>query len=77
MQGHEICRLQFRPESEPAPIFCGLFDKTADTIFEAKGSVARSAFRLAVGQLADYSRLIDPAPKKGRFSSRRSHTMTY
>lgn len=37
----------------------------ANTIFEAKGSVAGSAFRLAVGQLADYSRLIDPAPKKG------------
>jgi hypothetical protein len=47
-----------------APIFCDLYDKTANTIFEANGSVARPAFRMAVGQLADYSRLIDPAPKK-------------
>lgn len=62
--GHEVCRLQIRPKSEPAPFFCDLFDQTSNTLVEAKGSIARPAFRMAIGQLADYSRLIDPAPKK-------------
>jgi hypothetical protein len=63
-QGHEVCRLQFRPDGEPAPIFCDLYDKTDNTVVEAKGSVARPAFRMAIGQLADYGRLLDPAPKR-------------
>lgn len=56
-QGHEVCRLQLRPRDEPTPLFCDLFDKTTQTLVEAKGSVARPAIRMAVGQLADYGRL--------------------
>lgn len=63
-EGHEICRFQFRPLDEPAPIFCDLFDKTTNTLYEAKGTVARQAIRMAIGQLADYSRMVDPAPVK-------------
>lgn len=63
-QGHVTCRLQFRPTDEPAPIFCDLYDKTTNTVYEAKGSVARPAIRMAIGQLADYSRLINPEPSR-------------
>jgi hypothetical protein len=62
--GHDICRLQLRPEGEPAPLFCDLYDRTSNTLVEAKGTVARGAFRMAIGQLADYERLVRPAPKK-------------
>ncbi len=63
-QGHDICRLQLRPGGEPAPIFCDLYDKTSNTLYEAKGTVAREAIRMAIGQLADYVRLVKPSPQK-------------
>jgi hypothetical protein len=63
-QGHEICRLQLRPPDEPAPIFCDLYDKTTNTLYEAKGTVARQAIRMAIGQLADYVRHVKPTPSK-------------
>lgn len=62
--GHEVCRLQFRPEGEPAPLFCDLFDKTTNTLYESKATVTRPATRMGIGQLADYARLIEPAPKR-------------
>lgn len=63
-EGHEVGRLQLRPEGEPAHLFCDLFDQTTNTLVEAKGSVSRPAFRMAIGQLADYARFVDPAPRK-------------
>lgn len=63
-RGHDVCRLQLLPPDEPAPIFCDLYDKTDNVVVEAKGSVARPAIRMAVGQLADYSRLLTPSPRK-------------
>ena len=62
--GHDVCRLQFRPDGEPAPLFCDLFDKTTNTLYESKSTVTRPATRMGIGQLADYARLIDPAPKR-------------
>ncbi len=63
-QGHEVHRMQLWPGSEAAPIFCDLFDRTAETVIEAKGSVSRNAIRMAIGQLADYARFIEPHPNK-------------
>src|SRR5262245_37288811 len=63
-QKHEVCRLQLRPDGEPAPLFCDLYDKSSGAVYEAKGSVARPAVRMAIGQLADYARLIEPAPRR-------------
>jgi len=62
--GHDVCRLQLRPDGEPAPLFCDLFDKTSNTVVEAKGSIARPAIRMAIGQLADYARLVEPYPQR-------------
>lgn len=64
LRGHDVCRLQLRPSGEAAPLFCDLFDKTTNTLYEAKGSVARPSVRMALGQLADYSRFIKPTPQR-------------
>jgi hypothetical protein len=55
-QGHSVCRLKIVPPGEAKPIFCDLRDTTANTLIEAKGSVTRGAIRMAIGQIADYSR---------------------
>jgi len=62
--GHDVCRLQFLPPDEAAPLFCDLFDKTTNTLYESKGSVTRPAIRMAIGQLADYARLVHPPPRR-------------
>ena len=45
------------------PIFCDLRDTTDDLLVEAKGTVTRNAIRMAVGQLADYERFVEPTPR--------------
>lgn len=54
--GHEVNRLKIVPAGERRPIFCDLVDKTAGVLVEAKGTVAREALRMAIGQLMDYRR---------------------
>jgi hypothetical protein len=63
-QGHKVYRFKLRPKGEPAPLLCDVYDETTNTLFEAKGSIARPAIRMAIGQLADYSRLIKSEPSK-------------
>lgn len=63
-EGHEVGRLRLWPPGEPAPFLSDLYDVTTNTLIEAKSSVARTAFRMAIGQLVDYARLVKPAPKK-------------
>jgi len=63
-EGHEVCRLQLWPKGEPAPFLSDLYDVTTNTLIEAKSSIARPAFRMAIGQLADYARLVKPAPRR-------------
>jgi hypothetical protein len=62
--GHEVCRLQLRPSGEPAALFCDLYDKTTNTIYESKANVTRPATRMAIGQLADYARLLNNSPRR-------------
>lgn len=62
-QRHAVCRLKILPRGEAKPIFCDLFDQTANMLVEAKGTVTRNAVRMAIGQLADYKRFVDPAPR--------------
>ena len=55
-QGHDATRLKIVPAGEKRPIFCDVYDKTAGVLIEAKGTVAREALRMAIGQLMDYRR---------------------
>jgi hypothetical protein len=64
--GHQVCRLELHAKGEPAPIRCDLLDKSDNVIIEAKSNVLRGAIRMAIGQLADYSRLMPKPPRKRR-----------
>jgi hypothetical protein len=59
---HEVCRLKIVPPGEAKPLFSDLLDRTTGTLVEAKGSTERGAIRMAIGQLADYKRFMDPPP---------------
>ncbi len=61
-QGHEVSRLKIVPTGEAKPLFADLHDRTTNTLFEAKGSVERGAIRMAIGQLLDYRRFVNPPP---------------
>jgi hypothetical protein len=63
-QGHEVSRLKIVPAGEAKPLFSDLFDRTTNTLFEAKGTVERGAIRMAIGQLLDYARFVKPAPRR-------------
>jgi hypothetical protein len=55
-RGHTVGRLWVTPQGETTTMVCDMFDKTANAIFEAKGSGTRNSIRMAIGQLADYAR---------------------
>lgn len=55
-QGRDAMRLKIVPEGERRPMFCDVYDKTGGILIEAKGTVARDALRMAIGQLMDYRR---------------------
>jgi hypothetical protein len=63
-QGHEVTRLKIVPACEAKPLFSDLFDRTTSTLYEAKGSVERGAIRMAIGQLSDYGRFVEPAARR-------------
>ncbi len=62
-QGHEVSRLKIVPAGEARPLFADLIDRTTNTLFEVKGTVERGSVRMAVGQLLDYSRFLEPPPQ--------------
>jgi hypothetical protein len=64
-KGSEVVRYQIRPEGEAKPLFSDLYDKSRNNLIEAKGTVAREAIRMAIGQLADYGRFVEPKPRLG------------
>jgi hypothetical protein len=62
-RGHDVSRVKIVPPGEAKPLFADLLDRTTNTLYEAKGTVERGAIRMAIGQLLDYSRFIEPAPR--------------
>jgi len=54
--GREYKRFKIVPCGEAKPIFSDLYNKDANQLIEAKGSVSRDAIRMAIGQLFDYKR---------------------
>lgn len=62
--GHEVFRHRILPPGEVRPLFTDLYDASLDMLVEAKGTVERSAIRMAIGQLADYKRFVsDGSPR--------------
>lgn len=62
--GHRVSRQRILPSGEARPLFTDLYDTTTGALFEAKGTVERNAIRMAIGQLADYSRFVDNGEPK-------------
>jgi hypothetical protein len=61
-KGIEITRFRVRPPGEARELMCDVFDKTRNNLIEAKGTGARGEVRMALGQLIDYGRFVDPPP---------------
>ncbi|URM92682.1 restriction endonuclease [Streptomyces sp. MRC013] len=57
--GHQSGRQRILPPGESRPLFTDLHAKGLGLLVEAKGSVTRENIRMAIGQLADYSRFVD------------------
>ena len=61
--GRRMLRKRINVAGEVKPLFCDLWDPTSALLIEAKGSTSREAVRMAVGQLLDYRRFIEPRPE--------------
>lgn len=59
--GSEVTRHRIQPAGESKPLLTDLYDKTRNNLVEAKGTASRDAIRMAIGQLADYLRVINPS----------------
>ncbi|MEV7197709.1 restriction endonuclease [Streptomyces sp. NPDC093510] len=62
-QGHNISRKKITPRGERRSLYTDLFDATENLLVEAKGQTTRESIRMAIGQLFDYQRYIEPRPK--------------
>ena len=60
--GVDAVRLKLVPDGEHKPLFTDLYSSTLNLLVEAKGTGERGSIRMAIGQLADYRRFINPAP---------------
>ncbi|MFE3912327.1 restriction endonuclease [Streptomyces sp. NPDC059130] len=57
-KGHQSHRHRLLPPGESRPLFTDLYAPGLGLLVEAKGSVTRENLRMAIGQLADYSRFV-------------------
>ncbi|WP_447037684.1 restriction endonuclease [Streptomyces sp. DSM 118878] len=62
-RGHEVSRKRIRPHGERDSLYTDLFDLTENLLIEAKGQATRESIRMAIGQLLDYRRFIEPHPQ--------------
>lgn len=60
--GHAVCRYQIRAKGERGLQRTDTVDATAQVLYEAKGRADRNSIRMAIGQLFDYRRHLEPAP---------------
>ena len=69
--GSDVTRHRIQPPGESKPLLTDLYDKTRNNLIEAKGTGTRGAIRMAIGQLADYSRFLRP-PEGRQYACRAS-----
>jgi hypothetical protein len=63
-RGDTVSRNKLDAEAAAGAIYSDLFNESRNQLIEAKAVVSRSAIRMAIGQLADYVRFIEPRPKR-------------
>ncbi|WP_327284493.1 MULTISPECIES: restriction endonuclease [unclassified Streptomyces] len=57
-KGQQVHRHRILPDGETRPLLTDLYAPGIGLLVEAKGSVTRENVRMAIGQLADYSRFV-------------------
>lgn len=62
--GGEPTRLKITVIGQASPLYTDTWDAAAKELYEAKGGVSRSDVRMAIGQLMDYRRHINPPPAR-------------
>jgi hypothetical protein len=60
--GHVVHRYEIRAKGERGIQRTDTFDASAKVLYEAKANADRDSVRMAIGQLLDYRRHIDPEP---------------
>jgi hypothetical protein len=63
-RGRRVDRYLCQPEDGGPALYTDLFEHDRRNLVEAKSRPSRPAVRMAIGQLADYARFIDPAPRR-------------
>ncbi|SDQ51608.1 hypothetical protein [Thermostaphylospora chromogena] len=63
-QRHQVKRFQIRVKGSSSTLLTDLYDVTAHVLYEAKGTSSREDVRMAIGQLLDYRRHVNPADPK-------------
>jgi hypothetical protein len=59
-----VCRLEIRPTPGAPPLYVDLYNRTTGELVEAKATATRADVRMAIGQLADYARFVEPDPRR-------------
>jgi hypothetical protein len=60
---HETTRHRIRLKGRAGVILTDLYDSTERVLYEAKSSASRESIRMAIGQLLDYRRFVDPTAR--------------
>lgn len=63
-QGDSICRHKITVPGVGGPLYSDLYNEIRGQLIEAKAATSRSDVRMAIGQLADYARMIEPSPER-------------
>jgi len=62
-QGCSVCRHKITVPGAKGQLYSDLYNETRGQLIEAKAGTSRSDVRMAIGQLADYARMIEPSPR--------------
>lgn len=63
-RSNDVWRSEIRPGPGQGVLYSDVFNKTKHQLIEAKVSADRGSLRMAIGQLADYARFVDPPPAR-------------
>lgn len=63
-RGRHVSRHLIALADGSGPLYTDLYEHDRGNLIEAKARIDRAAIRMAIGQLADYTRHIDPAPTR-------------
>lgn len=58
---HHVARYQIHIKGSFVRLLTDLYDETAHSLYELKGDSSRESVRMALGQLFDYCRFVEPA----------------